>query len=73
MDSIQTPDGRTLTYMSVGPVDGPLVLHQHGGPGSRYEALLLSDIAQSVGVRIVVVDRPGMGKSTLQRPRRYCL
>ncbi|MFW2572474.1 alpha/beta fold hydrolase, partial [Legionella sp. 29fVS95] len=71
MDSIQTPDGRTLTYMSVGPVDGPLVLHQHGGPGSRYEALLLSDIAQSVGVRIVVVDRPGMGKSTLQRPRSF--
>ena len=58
--SIHTPDGRTLTYLSVGPMDGPLVLHQHGGPGSRFEALLLSDIAQLVGVRIVVVDRPGM-------------
>lgn len=69
--SIQTPDGRTLAYLSVGPEDGPLVLHQHGGPGSRFEALLLSDIAQSVGVRIVVVDRPGMGKSTKQRPRSF--
>ena len=69
--SVYTPDGRTLSYLSVGPEDGPLVLHQHGGPSSRYEALLLSDIAQSVGVRIVVVDRPGMGKSTPQRLRSF--
>lgn len=68
---INTPDGRTLSYLSVGPVDGPLVLHQHGGPSSRYEALLLADIAKSVGVRIVVVDRPGMGKSTPQSARSF--
>ena len=69
--SLQTSDGRTLAYMSVGPADGPLILHQHGGPGSRLEAMLLADIAHSVGVRIVVLDRPGMGRSTAQRSRSY--
>lgn len=69
--SIQTPDGRTLSYLSVGPEDGPLVLHQHGGPSSRYGVLLLADIAQSVGVRIVGFDRPGIGKSTKQQSRSF--
>jgi pimeloyl-ACP methyl ester carboxylesterase len=32
---MRTRDGRTLAYLQVGNPDGPLVLHNHGGPSSR--------------------------------------
>ena len=68
---VTTPDGRTLAYLEVGDPQGPLVLHNHGGPGSRLEARLLADSAAANGIRLVCVDRPGMGQSTAQKARSY--
>jgi hypothetical protein len=33
---VATRDGRTLAYLEVGDPHGPLVLHNHGGPSSRF-------------------------------------
>lgn len=68
---VTTPDGRRLAYLEVGDPHGPLVLHNHGGPSSRLEARLLADSAATNGLRLVCVDRPGMGQSSPQKARSY--
>jgi pimeloyl-ACP methyl ester carboxylesterase len=69
--SVSTPDGRSLAYLEVGDPNGPLVLHNHGGPGSRLEVRLMADAAAENGLRLVGVDRPGMGQSSPQKARTY--
>mgnify|MGYP001401246000 CR=1 FL=1 len=69
--SITTRDGRTLAFLEVGDPRGPLVLHNHGGPGSRLEARLFADAALAHGLRFVCVDRPGIGRSSPQHERSY--
>jgi pimeloyl-ACP methyl ester carboxylesterase len=68
---VPTRDGRKLTYLEVGDPDGPLVIHNHGGPSSRYEARLLADSASKNRLRLICVDRPGMGRSSPQKTRTY--
>ena len=68
---VATPDGRQLAYLEVGDPHGPLVLHNHGGPSSRLEANLLHGSAQKNGLRLVCVDRPGMGQSSAKKARSY--
>ena len=63
--------GRKLAYLEAGDPDGPLVLHNHGGPSSRLEARLLADAASTNKLRLVCVDRPGMGQSSPQKARSY--
>jgi pimeloyl-ACP methyl ester carboxylesterase len=46
------------------------VFHFHGVPGSRLEARLLASVAEDVGVRLIAVDRPGMGLSDFLPDRR---
>lgn len=63
-DACTLPDGRTLSYATGGDPDGrPVVVH-HGTPGSRLFGALLSAPAAEVGVRLVVPDRPGYGRSS---------
>ncbi|BDY26519.1 alpha/beta fold hydrolase [Mycolicibacterium mageritense] len=68
---VTVPDGRKLAYLEVGDPAGPLVIHNHGGPGSRYEARFFADAASRYGLRLICVDRPGMGQSTAQKTRTY--
>jgi pimeloyl-ACP methyl ester carboxylesterase len=68
---VRTHDGRELAYLDVGNPHGPLVLHNHGGPSSRLEARLLADAAAKNRLRLVCVDRPGMGRSSPQKARSY--
>lgn len=70
-EEVTTPDGRTLAYLEVGDPNGPLVLHNHGGPSSRLEARLLADAATNNRLRLVCADRPGMGQSSAQKARSY--
>ena len=70
-ESVRTRDGRRLAYLEVGDPNGPLVLHNHGGPSSRLEARLLADAATHNGLRLLCVDRPGMGQSSPQKVRTY--
>jgi pimeloyl-ACP methyl ester carboxylesterase len=47
----------------------PLVIHNHGGPSNRLEAHLLASAMN--GLRLVCVDRPGIGQSSRQKNRTY--
>jgi pimeloyl-ACP methyl ester carboxylesterase len=61
--------GRKLSFAEFGPVGGRPLVWLHGTPGARRqipEAARLA--AEDLGVRIVGVDRPGVGLST---PHRY--
>ena len=70
-DDVTTSDGRKLAYLEVGDPSGPLVIHNHGGPSSRLEARLFARAATECGLRLVCVDRPGIGQSSPQKPRTY--
>jgi len=70
-DTVTAADGRTLSYLEVGDPAGPLVIHNHGGPSSRLEAHLLASAAARHHLRLLCVDRPGMGRSAPQRARTY--
>jgi pimeloyl-ACP methyl ester carboxylesterase len=69
--TVVTRDGRNLTNHEVGDPHGPLVIHNHGGPSSRLEARLLAQAASKNRLRLVCVDRPGIGRSSPQEPRTY--
>jgi pimeloyl-ACP methyl ester carboxylesterase len=45
-------------------------LYFHGTPGSRIEASLIADEALACGVRLVSIDRPGIGLSSRQPGQR---
>lgn len=62
------PDGRTLTYAVAGDPDGAPVVAHHGTPGSRLFAGLLAASARDRGVRLLVPDRPGFGRSDPPSP-----
>lgn len=59
-----------MGYVECGDPAGPLVFYFHGTPGSRLEATLVAEEAAAAGVRLVSLDRPGMGLSTYQSNRR---
>ena len=63
-------DGRRLAYREYGDPQGQLVFYFHGTPGSRLEAALVAAEACQYGVRLVSVDRPGLGCSTFDPCRR---
>jgi pimeloyl-ACP methyl ester carboxylesterase len=69
--TVATRDGRNLAYLEVGDPRGPLVIHNHGGPSSRFEARLFAGSASKNRLRLVCVDRPGMGRSSPQKTRTY--
>ena len=52
-----------LAYAIAGEAGGPAVVANHGIPGSRLFARLLDDAAEAAGVRLLVPDRPGYGRS----------
>jgi pimeloyl-ACP methyl ester carboxylesterase len=63
------PDGRSVGYVDFGPEGQVPVLWCHGGPGSRFEPQGTAPAAASAGFRLVGIDRPGYGTSTLQPGR----
>lgn len=58
------PDGRTLGYAQYGLLTGKSVFYLHGFPGSRLEAAGFDDLCLEFGIRLIAVDRPGMGWSS---------
>ena len=62
--SLVLKDGRTLGYIEFG--EGFPIFYFHGTPGSRYEAEYLTGRED---IRIIGVDRPGMGISTYKKNR----
>jgi pimeloyl-ACP methyl ester carboxylesterase len=67
---IPVAGGRRIGFAEYGNPAGPLVLYFHGTPGSRAEVGLVNQEAISAGVRLVAVERPGIGMSDYQSGRR---
>lgn len=58
------PDGRRLGYAEFGDPSGAVVLWCHGTPGARRQFPLVGRrAATKLGLRVVVVERPGSGLS----------
>ena len=68
--TICLPDGRRLGYAEYGDPDGRIVLYFHGTPGTRLDPFVVSDRLVGTGLRVVAVDRPGLGRSSYQSGRR---
>lgn len=69
---ITLKDGRSLSYTEYGDPSGSPVFYFHGFPGSRLDWRLTDpeNRAARAGIRILALDRPGMGRSTRQSGRR---
>jgi pimeloyl-ACP methyl ester carboxylesterase len=69
---VQLPDGRKLGFDERGPTDGKPLFYFHGSPSSRVEATLYvsDELLRSLDVRLIAVDRPGLGLSDFQPNRR---
>ncbi len=68
---LQLHDGRTMAYAEWGAPDGWPVLGCHGSPSSRLERHVDDPGAyRRWGVRLIVPDRPGFGRSDPQPGRR---
>lgn len=61
--------GRRLAWNEYGDPDGFPVMYYHGWPSSRLQARLAHHLARERGLRIVAMDRPGMGRSTFEAGR----
>ncbi len=68
---MQLRDGRTLGFAEYGDPGGNVLFYFHGYPGARVEARLLAEPAERLGIRLIGIDRPGMGLSTFQARRRF--
>lgn len=58
------PDGRTLAWRWWGPAGARPVLRLQGTPGSRLGRHPDTRVQHGLGVRFLMADRPGYGKST---------
>lgn len=60
---LRLADGRAVTFEEYGDPNGRPALWFHGGFSSRLEAGPLDGAARELGVRIISLDRPGVGGS----------
>lgn len=65
----QISPGRRLAWNEYGDPNGFPVMYYHGWPSSRLQAQLAHHLAQQRGLRIIAMDRPGMGRSTFEPGR----
>ena len=63
--SITLKDGRQMSYAEYGDPAGKPILFFHGFPGCRLEPSHLQNIALANHYRLIGVDRPGMGLSSI--------
>src|SRR5438034_5687946 len=61
--TIRLRDGRRLQAFELGKSDGPPIFHCHGNGSSRLEVLTVQAVAEQLGVRLMSLDRPGIGGS----------
>ncbi len=70
--SLELNDGRQLGFAEYGNPDGKPIFYFHGLPGSRLEAGHLHEVAVVNNFRLIGLDRPGMGLSSIE-PNRSIL
>ncbi len=69
--SFRLADGRNLDFLEFGNPIGYPVLYFHGIPASGSEALLVQHGLEQAGLRIVAIDRPGVGRSDFLAGRSF--
>jgi len=69
--TITLGDGRLLGYAEYGTPQGKPVFFFHGNPSSRLGGRLMDEAANETNVRIIAVDRPGIGLSDFKPGRQY--
>lgn len=69
--TLQLHDGRTFGYAEYGLAEGKALFYFHGYPGARVEAEPFAEYAAREGIRLISVDRPGMGLSSFQPGRHF--
>ncbi|MGK0185653.1 MAG: pimeloyl-ACP methyl ester carboxylesterase [Verrucomicrobiales bacterium] len=67
---LKTQKGCVIGLAEYGAADGIPVFFFHGWPCSRRQARLLHEPAQARGLRILAVDRPGIGGSSFDPERK---
>ena len=60
-------NGRKLGYSEYGDTKGKPIFYFHGWPTSRLQAQVNDEIAKKLQIRIISIDRPGIGLSELQK------
>lgn len=68
--AVSLPDGRRLAYAAYGAASTRSVLYFHGLPSSRFEGALTDAPARALGLQVLSLDRPGMGRSSFQAGRK---
>ncbi|PCJ94798.1 MAG: hypothetical protein COA50_10415 [Flavobacteriaceae bacterium] len=70
-NSIILKDGRTLAYAEYGDPDGLPMFYFHGGQESRLSSNFMDSTANSLNIRIIAPERPGIGLSSFQKDRSF--
>ncbi|HEY7933181.1 MAG TPA: alpha/beta fold hydrolase [Solirubrobacteraceae bacterium] len=63
------PDGRLLSFATIGDPGGEPVIFCHSIPGSRLFPEHAATLAEELGLRVIVPERPGFGLSDFQPGR----
>jgi pimeloyl-ACP methyl ester carboxylesterase len=63
---MRMPDGRWLAYADYGDPAGRPVLSFHGGLSCRLEVRFAAAFCRDEGIRLISIDRPGIGLSDYQ-------
>jgi pimeloyl-ACP methyl ester carboxylesterase len=61
--TLRLRDGRQLQSLEIGKSDGSPIFHFHGNGSSRLEVLTVQAEAEHLGVRLICLNRPGIGDS----------
>jgi pimeloyl-ACP methyl ester carboxylesterase len=69
--TITLRDGRLLGYAEYGTPQGKPVFFFHGNPSSRLGGRMMDGAANEINVRIIAIDRPGIGLSDFKPGRQY--
>lgn len=67
--TIKLKDGRNLGYADLGDPEAKPLFHFHGFPGSRLEVAIFADRVVKNNIRLIGIDRPGMGLSDFKKGR----
>lgn len=68
--TINIAAGRHLGFAEYGNRHGRPVLYFHGGLSSRIDARVTHKACSATGIRLLAIDRPGIGLSTVAHNRR---
>lgn len=63
--NVAVRDGRRLSFAEYGAHRGPAIIWMHGTPGARRQIPVdARAYAEEIGIRLIGIDRPGIGSST---------